>query len=95
MITMESEAPLLARYAASLTPVLRAVAAAAGPNGRVCLIETAGVVEQATTALAIVRALAEPPSTPRLLARLLREMLHETDRDLGDGTTRLALLWGD
>jgi chaperonin GroEL len=94
LITMESEAPLLARYAASLAPVLRAVATAAGPNGRACLIETAGVVEQATTALAIVRALAEPPGTPRLLARLLREMLHETDRDLGDGTTRLALLWG-
>ena len=94
MITMESEAPLLARYAASLAPVLRAVAATAGPNGRVCLIETAGVVEQATTALAIVRALAEPRGTPRLMARLLREMLHEADRDLGDGTTRLALLWG-
>jgi chaperonin GroEL len=94
LIVMQSGAHALARYAASLTPVLRAVAAAAGPNGRTCLIDTAGVVEQATTALAIVRALAEPRSAPRLLARLLREMLHEADRDLGDGTARLALLWG-
>lgn len=94
MIDMQSGAHTLARYAASLTPVLRAVAAAAGPDGRACLIETGGAVEQATTALAIVRALAEPCGAPRLLARLLREMLHETDRDLGDGTTRLALLWG-
>jgi chaperonin GroEL len=84
-----------ARYAASLTPVLRAVASAAGPDGRACLIETEGVVEQATTALAIVRALAEPRGASRLLARLLREMLHEANRDLGDGTARLALLWGE
>jgi chaperonin GroEL len=94
LIVMQDRAHPLASYAASLMPVLRAVAAAAGPNGRTCLIETAGVVERATTALAIVRALAEPRGALRLLARLLREMLHEINRDFGDGTTRLALLWG-
>ena len=84
----------LERYATSLEPVLRAVAAAAGPDGRTCLIETDGEVAPAATALAIVRSLADARGADRLLVRVLRELLFEADRDLGDGTARLALLWG-
>jgi chaperonin GroEL len=94
-VVVQGRGPTSTHYAVSLVPVLRAVAAAAGPNGRACLIDTAGSVELGTTALAIVRALAEPRGASRTLARLLREMLHEANRDLGDGTARLALLWGE
>jgi chaperonin GroEL len=94
LIALGRTAPPLVRYAASLGPVLRAVAAVAGPEGRACLIDRDDGVTQATTALTIVRALAEARGPERMLARALREILFEADRDLGDGTARLALLWG-
>jgi chaperonin GroEL len=82
------------RFSRSLGPTLRAVAAAAGPKGRACLLDRDGVVERAGSAVAIVRAVAEERGSATLFPRLLREMLFEADRDLGDGTARLALLWG-
>ena len=89
-----SGAEVLADLAMWLTPVLRAVAVAAGPQGRACLLDVDGGVERAGTALVIVRELAEERGAPRLLTRVLREILFETDRDLGDGTARVALLCG-
>ena len=91
---VESGAEALTRLAVSLGPVLRAVSAAAGQRGRVCLLDTDAGVERASTALAIVRELAEERGAPRLLTRVLREILFETERDLGDGTARVALLCG-
>lgn len=89
-----NDAEALTRLAMWLTPVLRAVAIAAGPKGRACLLDAGGGVERAATALVIVRELAEERGAPRLLTRVLREILFETDRDLGDGTARVALLCG-
>ena len=86
--------PALSALVPFLSPVLRAVAAGAGPGGRTCLIDAGSGPERAAHALAIVRSLAEAPGPHRLLARVLREVLFETDRDLGDGTARVALLWG-
>lgn len=84
----------LAALARSVAPALRAIAATAGPNGRTCLLDSDAGIEPAGDALSIVRALAEERGAGRLLPRLLREILFEADRDLGDGTVRLALLWG-
>lgn len=94
MTGVESGAGALARLGVWLTPVLRAVAVATEPGGRTCLLDADGGVERAGTALSIVRVLAEERGAPRLLTRVLREILFETDRDLGDGTARVALLCG-
>jgi chaperonin GroEL len=84
----------LGALARSLAPTLHAIAVTAGPNGRTCLLDQGARIEQAENALAVVRALAEQRGPARLGARLLREILFEANRDLGDGTARLALLWG-
>jgi chaperonin GroEL len=84
----------LAALARSLAPTLHAIAVTAGPNGRACLVDGVARIERAENALSIVRALAEGRGPGGLLPRLLREILFEADRDLGDGTARLAVLWG-
>ena len=83
----------LAALARSLAPTLQAIAVTAGPNGRTCLLDGPTSIEPAENTLSIVRALAEERGFGRLLPRLLREILFEADRDLGDGTARLAVLW--
>jgi chaperonin GroEL len=85
----------LAALARSLAPTLHAIAITAGPNSRTCLLDGATRIEPAGNALSIVQALAEERGPGRTFPRLLREILFEADRDLGDGTARLALLWGN
>jgi len=81
--------PALAR---TLEPMLRAVGAGAGPQGRPCLYDDSGAVSRALTALEIVRQVAETRGSDGAAALIVRETLFDADRDLGDGGARLAVL---
>ena len=79
----------------SLTPPLRAIAASLGPSGRVSLHEGAqGSVADARTGVAIARAISCDEGPWSVAPRLLKETLVEAERDLGDGTARLAVIMG-
>jgi chaperonin GroEL len=81
-----------AALARSLEPIERAVGGCAGPQGRHCLYDDNGTVSRASTALEIVRQIAETRGSHGAAALIMRETLFDADRDLGDGGARLALL---
>jgi chaperonin GroEL (HSP60 family) len=82
--------------AGSLASSLRAVAASLGPHGRACLVESgSGPVEQALTGAAIARAIADEAGPRSVAQRILKETLFDAERDLGDGTARLAIIFGE
>lgn len=79
----------------SLTPPLRAIAASLGPCGRVSLHDGMdGAVAEARTGVAIARAIACDDGAWSVAPRLLKETLVAAERDLGDGTARLAVIMG-
>jgi chaperonin GroEL len=81
---------LQAELRRDLAPVLRAISANLGPDGRAALYALGPRVRQAVTGADIARHFCgSGPS-----AVLLREALVSMDRDLGDGTSRMAVMTG-
>ncbi|MFC7398022.1 TCP-1/cpn60 chaperonin family protein [Chelatococcus sp. GCM10030263] len=81
--------------ASSLVSALRAIAASLGPHGRACLVDGGpGPVEQALTGAAIARAIAGESGPRSVAQRILKDTLFDAERDLGDGTARLAVIFG-
>lgn len=71
-----------------IAPTLQAMAASFGPNGRAVLYTVGSHVRRAVTGTQIARRSAGSGPSERLLL----ETLVSADRDLGDGTKRLALM---
>jgi chaperonin GroEL len=79
----------------SLAAPLRAIAASLGPNGRACLYEgDGGSTAQAMTGAAIARMIADDEGPRSIAPRILKEVLFDAERELGDGTARLAVIMG-
>jgi chaperonin GroEL len=77
----------------SLGPMLKGIAASLGPFGRACLYDdSGGPVGQARTGAAIARAMTGDEGASNIAPRILRETLFDAERDLGDGTARLAII---
>lgn len=79
-------------FSASLEPMARAIGPSLGPNGRAVLCERRGRVARLGTGVDIAREIASGGSGTSIASRMLTETLVEADRDLGDGTARLALI---
>jgi chaperonin GroEL (HSP60 family) len=76
----------------SIEPMIRAIGSSLGPNGRATLFDLGGRVGQATSGVTIAREICGADGLPGIAQKLLRETLVSADRDLGDGTARLALV---
>lgn len=72
----------------ALAPTMRAIACSLGPNGRAGLYSVGGGARRAVNGTDIARRFAgdSPPE------RLFREAMVAAERDLGDGTARLAVM---
>ncbi|OOY14370.1 TCP-1/cpn60 chaperonin family protein [Thioclava sp. DLFJ4-1] len=81
---------LQAELTDDLAPVLRAIAAKLGPDGRAALYTLGARVRRATTGTEIARHFCADGTSEVLL----REALVSADRDLGDGTARMAVMTG-
>jgi len=81
---------LRAELADDLAPVLRAISAKLGPEGRAALYTLGPRVRRATTGTEIARHFCADGASEVLL----RETLVSADRDLGDGTSRMAVMTG-
>lgn len=79
---------------ATLAPVLHAVGASLGPNGRGTLHGRGRVVGQALSGVEIGRRCCSEGGVEGLAQVLLRETLVQAGTDLGDGTARLAVMTG-
>jgi chaperonin GroEL len=80
---------------ASLRPVIRAIGLTLGPDRRSVLHEHGPrAVAEAATGFAVAREMPIATGPWGLAPRLLKETLFAADRDLGDGTARLALIAG-
>jgi chaperonin GroEL len=75
----------------SLAPMIRAIGSSLGPNGRVALFDIGGRVGRATSGVAIAREISAD-GLQGVAQTIFREVLVSADRDLGDGTARLALI---
>lgn len=78
----------------SLAPVVRAIGAAMGPDGRLALFDMGGRTGRATTGVAIARESCASGGLGGIAPTLLKEALVQVERDLGDGTARLAVMVG-
>ncbi|HTN97704.1 MAG TPA: hypothetical protein VL101_12070, partial [Nordella sp.] len=94
MARIVAGAGLHRRLDRSLRPVLRAIGASLGPDGRDVLYDKGGAVGRAVTGFAIAREMPIPEGPDGVAPRLLKEVLFAADRDWGDGTARLALIAG-
>jgi chaperonin GroEL (HSP60 family) len=74
----------------ALAPVLRAIAASVGPEGRHVVYATGNKVAMAATGVDIAR----QACSDHFAARIMKEALVDAERDLGDGTARLAVMAG-
>ena len=79
-------------FAASLEPIARAIAASLGPNGRTVLCERGAGVARLSSGVAVAREIASGGPRTGVAQKILMETLVAADRDLGDGTARLALI---
>src|SRR5689334_2591724 len=80
----------------SLRPLMRAVGASLGPDGRTILYARGPRdVAEAATGFAIAREMPTADGPRGTAPRLLKETLFAVDRDFGDGTARLALIAGE
>ncbi|MDB5526647.1 MAG: chaperonin GroL [Rhizobium sp.] len=75
----------------SLAPMIRAIGSSLGPNGRVALFDIGGRVGRASSGVAIARETHGAEGLQGIAQKILTETLVSADRDLGDGTARLAL----
>ncbi|MBP1807505.1 TCP-1/cpn60 chaperonin family protein [Rubellimicrobium aerolatum] len=78
----------------SLAPVMRALGASLGPDERTVLSDFGGRVHQASSGVAIARESCASGGVAGIAPTLLKEILVEADRDLGDGTARLGVMVG-
>ncbi len=76
----------------SLAPVVRCIGAALGPDGRTVLVPCGDRVAPALTGVEIARAVVDARGAATVAPTMLKETLVAADRDLGDGTARLALI---
>jgi chaperonin GroEL (HSP60 family) len=76
----------------SLLPMARAIAAGIGPDGRACLAGEGNRVDRLATGAEIARRIGDGQGAGALAPHMLREALVTAERDLGDGTSRIALL---
>lgn len=76
--------------AGALVPAFRAIGASIGPDGRHVVYSTGNRVATAASGSEIARRVC----SDHFAARLLKETLVEAERDLGDGTARLAVMAG-
>jgi len=76
--------------AGALVPAFRAIGASLGPDGRHVIYSTGNRVAAAASGSEIARRVC----SDHFAARLLKETLVDAERDLGDGTARLAVMAG-
>ena len=77
---------------ASLAPMDRAIGASIGPDGRSVLYATGTRIGQASSGVDIARAFGSMPGLHGVAPALMKETLVAADRDLGDGSARLAVM---
>lgn len=78
--------------AKSLSVLSRAIGSSLGPDGRTVLYEGGGRVDVAVSGVEIARKASGTKGVASIAPRLLTETLVSAERDLGDGTARLAVL---
>ena len=78
----------------SLQRSVRAATAALGPDGRTILYDRAGQPTIALSGFEVAREAADEAGLNSIGARILKEVLAEAQRELGDGTARLACVIG-
>lgn len=76
--------------AGALVPAIRAIGASIGPDGRHVIYSSGNRVATAAFGSEIARRIC----SDHFAARLLKETLVDAERDLGDGTARLAVMAG-
>ena len=76
--------------AGALVPAFRAIGASIGPDGRHIIYTAGNRVATAASGSEIARRVCSDHFAPRLL----KETLIDAERDLGDGTARLAVMAG-
>ncbi|CAH2396532.1 TCP-1/cpn60 chaperonin family protein [Mesorhizobium ventifaucium] len=76
----------------AMGPIMHAIGAGFGPNKRARLFSGGNVVTELATGFDVARFMVPDHGSGRAVPRMLAELLHSADRDLGDGTTRLAVL---
>lgn len=79
-------------FLGSLAPMVRAIGASLGPNGRVALSDIGGRVGRLSSGVAIAREIQGAEGLAGIAPKVLVETLVAADRDLGDGSARLALM---
>lgn len=80
-------------FAASLQPMARAIGASLGPRGVLSLFDQGTEqIGRARSGLEIAMAMPKPEGPAGTAPRMLKELLFAAQRDLGDGTTQLALI---
>lgn len=77
-----------------LSPLLTAIGGSLGPHQTATLYAVGNSVQRAHTGAEIARRLCDGRGVRGTVAVLFRELLQSADRDLGDGTARLALMAG-
>jgi chaperonin GroEL (HSP60 family) len=77
---------------ASLAPVVQAIGVGLGPDKRRCLYSSGGAVEALQNGRDIARFSSTEDGALSVMPRILNEILNTAERELGDGTSRLALL---
>lgn len=76
----------------TLAPVIHAIGASLGPEGRGTLYQSGTRVGRALSGVEIARRCCAEGGAGGMAQVLLRETLVQADRDLGDGTARLAVM---
>lgn len=76
----------------AMGPIMHAIGAGLGPDKRARLFSSGNSVTELSSGFDVARFMVPDQGTGRAVPRMLAELLHSADRDLGDGTTRLAVL---
>jgi chaperonin GroEL (HSP60 family) len=76
----------------SLAPMVRAIGASLGPHGRMALSDIGGRVGRLSSGVSIAREIHGAAGLSGVAPKVLTEALVSADRDLGDGSARLALM---
>lgn len=79
-------------FLGSLAPMVRAIGSSLGPNGRTALFDIGGKVGRLSSGVAIAREINGAEGLSGVAPKILKDALVSADRDLGDGSARLALM---
>lgn len=79
-------------FASSLQPLVRTIGLSLGPSGRSVLLAAGSRTRCASCAVDIARQFSESEGCRSLAQRMLKETMIASDRELGDGSARLALI---